>query len=110
MVISFTSGKQALEYLKTNSASLMLTDVDMPGMNGIELIKAIKGLKPNLPVLVMTGTSCSEAANEMVRLGFPDYITKPFELNYLESRIVSRIHGNALPTKNNTNYEMDQRL
>jgi len=90
-VASFTSGKEALEHLKTNDVNLLLTDMNMPEMNGIELIRATKGLQPNLPILLMTGTPDAEMMNELIKYTISDYITKPFELDSLEKVIASRL-------------------
>ena len=88
-VTSFTRAKEALEYLKTNEVNLMLTDLAMPEMSGIELIKATKELKPDLPILVMTGMYGSELMDELV-IG-TDYLTKPVQLDSLEKVIASRL-------------------
>jgi DNA-binding NtrC family response regulator len=90
-VASFTSGKKALEHLKTNEVNLLLTDLDMPDISGIELIKATKELKPKLPILVMTGMYGSGLMDELFKLGISDYIAKPFELDSLEEIIESRL-------------------
>ena len=92
-VASFTSGKEALEYLKTNEVNLLLTDMAMPEMNGIELIRATKGLQPNLPILLMTGTPNAEMMNELIKYTISDYIAKPFELDSLEKVIASRLQS-----------------
>jgi len=88
-VTSFTIGKEALEHLKTNEVNLMVTDIDMPEMSGIELIKATKELKPNLPILIVSGSCDSETMNEIVKMGISDYIAKPFQLDSLEHSIES---------------------
>ena len=96
-VTGFTSGKEALEHLKTNEVNLLLTDIDMPEMSGIELIKATKELKPNLPILVITGTANLKAMNEIViTMGIgTDYIAKPFQLDSLEKIVASRLQSGA---------------
>jgi DNA-binding NtrC family response regulator len=98
-VTSFTSGKKALEHLKTNEVNLMVTDIDMPEMNGIELIKATKELKPALPILVITGTANLEARNEIVTLlGIgTNYIEKPFQLDRLEKIVESKLFNCLYP-------------
>jgi len=91
-VTSFTSPKKALEYLRTNSVNLMLTDIHMPEMSGIELIKTAKGIKSNLPVIVMTGMPGSGLMKEIIgKLGISDYLVKPFQLDSLEKIVASRL-------------------
>jgi DNA-binding NtrC family response regulator len=90
-VTSFTSGKKALEYLRRCPVNFLLTDLHMPEMNGVELIKATKELKPNLLILVMTGTPGSELMKEAVKLGISDYLVKLFNLDSLEKIVASRL-------------------
>ena len=92
-VTGFTEAEKALEYLKTNEVNLLLTDMVMPEMNGIELIKATRELKPNLPILLMTGTPNSELMKAVVELGISDYLVKPFQLDSLEKVIESRFQS-----------------
>ena len=51
----------------------------MPKMNGLETLKAIKTVKPNIKVVIATGYKCVETATEAVKYGAGDYIVKPFE-------------------------------
>lgn len=90
-VTSFTSGKKALEHLKTNGVNLILTDMNLPEMSGIELIKATKELKPNLPILVMTSHPGSGLMQKIIEMGISDYLAKPFNLDSLEKIIASRL-------------------
>ena len=73
------NGLQALDLLKTFSPDAMLLDIKMPKINGIEVLKQIKKLKPNLPVIIVTGYQSVETAQEAIRNGASDYIPKPFE-------------------------------
>jgi DNA-binding response OmpR family regulator len=88
--IFFTSGNQALAYLKNNPAILLLTDRVMPEMSGIELTRQVKTLLPVLPVIVMSGSADGQARDEIFALG-ADFIPKPFELVDLLRRINSRL-------------------
>lgn len=63
--------------------SLVVTDLQMPEMNGIELIKRLKGHSPDLPVIVMTAFASVETAVDAMKKGAFDYITKPFKLGDL---------------------------
>jgi len=86
-VTTFTNPQKVLEYLKTNSVDLMITDLQMPEMSGIELIKTAKGIKSNLPIIVITGTPDAPVAAEIPKLDIAGYFQKPFNLNYLAGQI-----------------------
>ena len=88
VVTSFSSPKQALECLETSPVNLMLVDMNMPEMNGLEVIKAVKESRPNLPIILMSSEfPNTERMDEIIKLGVSDFISKPFELNCLESKI-----------------------
>ena len=73
-------GGQCLEILKNSKdVGLVLLDVKMPRMNGLEVLQKIKELNPVLPVIVVTGYKSVETATEAVRLGASGYIVKPFK-------------------------------
>ena len=74
-----TNGLEALEMLKTLSPDLMLLDIKMPKMHGMEILKQVKKLKPKLPVIIVTGYQSVETAQEALKNGASDYIPKPFE-------------------------------
>ncbi|MBJ6726564.1 sigma-54-dependent transcriptional regulator [Geomesophilobacter sediminis] len=73
------SGFLALELMQKRSFDLVLSDLKMPGMSGLELLTAIKGLQPDVPVIIITGYSTVDTAVEAMRNGAFDYIPKPFE-------------------------------
>ena len=73
------NGLEALESLKTLSPDLMLLDIKMPKIHGMEILKQVKKLKPSLPVIIVTGYQSIEMAQEALKNGAADYIPKPFE-------------------------------
>ena len=73
------NGLRAMEILKTLSPAAMLLDIKMPKLNGMETLKQIKKLKPNLPVIIVTGYQSVELAQEALKNGASDYIPKPFD-------------------------------
>ena len=78
--LRFTNnGVQAIDLLKTFTPDVLLLDIKMPKINGIEVLKQIKKLKPKLPVIIVTGYQSVETAQEALRNGASDYIPKPFE-------------------------------
>ena len=72
------SGTAALEKLDQGTFHLMLTDIKMPGMDGVELLKAAKDVYPDLSVLMMTAYATVETAVEAMKIGALDYLVKPF--------------------------------
>lgn len=81
-VITADSGKEALDvYQKEQSGiNLVILDMIMPGMNGLETFIALKKMNPNIKVLLSTGYSIDEKAQEMLRLGCKGYILKPYSV------------------------------
>ena len=72
------SGYEAVERLQKVPFSIVITDLKMPGMDGIEVLKAIKILQPEVPVIIITGYSTVDTAVEAMKNGAFDYISKPF--------------------------------
>ena len=72
------SGNAALEQVKQQSFDLLVTDIKMPGMDGLELVRAVKDIAPHLPCIVMTGFSTMDTTLRALRLGVDEYVTKPF--------------------------------
>ena len=85
------SGEDALAYLSKhhNNTELILSDINMPGMTGLELLKQIKQKYINPPPVVMMITAYGDAENfnTAKQLGADDFITKPVDFNYLKERL-----------------------
>ena len=78
-VLTTLSGSEALEIKKTSDIDLVLTDMKMPEMNGIELLENIKKNDPDLPVIMMTAHGTVDKAVEAMQKGAYSYILKPFD-------------------------------
>ena len=76
---SVNSGDDALEALKNESYGLMLTDYSMPGMNGVELLRQAKELRPDLGIVMVTAFGTVETAVSALKDGAYDFLTKPIE-------------------------------
>jgi len=72
-------GNTALGRLKENRYHLILSDIQMPGLNGFELLKELKGRAPNTNIVFITGHGHIDGAVEAIKLGAYDYITKPID-------------------------------
>ncbi|MBI9075112.1 MAG: response regulator [Desulfatibacillum sp.] len=91
-VFQASSAKEALDEMAKRSFSLMISDIVMPEMNGLELLKLVKNQWPLTQVLMMTAYASTETAVKAIRLGALDYLPKPFtpdELRTLVDRSVS---------------------
>jgi excisionase family DNA binding protein len=75
-------GSVALDRLREGHGqyNLMIADLRMPGMDGLTLIREVKQLTPNLPIIIITGFSTESSAIEAVNLGVAGYLTKPFRV------------------------------
>jgi len=85
-----SGGDEALEILEIGDWQLVIADIDMPGMNGIDLLKTLRRDMPELPVIMITAYATVESAVEAMKLGAFDYITKPFQMDELKI-VVSRV-------------------
>jgi len=90
-----SNGHSALEAIAREAFDLVLLDVRMPVMDGIEALKRIKSLAPRLPVLMVTGGD-SASASEALRMGAFGYLPKPMNLRYVE-HIVTLALGTEAP-------------
>jgi len=94
-----TSGTDALEYLQANSGAVdvVLLDIKMPGMDGIETLRRIKESHPRVEVIVVTGHASQEFAQRGRELGAFDHLIKPIRLETILERIEAafRRHGVA---------------
>jgi len=93
-----SSGTFALQALRKSDFHVMVLDLKMEDMDGIEVLKIVKKMAPNLPVIILTGHGSQAAARDGMALGAFDYLTKPCELNDLLEKIRSA-------TINQTNCE-----
>jgi len=88
-VITATSGEEALERLEEESPHLILLDIRMPGMDGMECLRIIKEKDEKTGVIMTTGVGDMDTIKEALKLGVNDYILKPIDLDYLEKLIIS---------------------
>ena len=78
-VLTALGGREALEVHKTSDLDLIVTDMKMPGMDGIELLEHIKSVDPDLPIIMMTAHGTVDKAVEAMQKGAYSYILKPFD-------------------------------
>ena len=95
------TGEEAIDKLTAEGADLVLTDVMMPGMTGVELLKRIKQTLPEVPVLVMTAYGTIPQAVEAIKAGAGDYIPKPFDLEHIRKAAAYWIRTPSKPRVEN---------
>ena len=81
---TFQAGQDCLDTFRTQGADLVVSDLRMPGMNGFELLRELRAIDAQLPVLVMTGYSSVENAVQAMKHGATDFIKKPFDFQELK--------------------------
>ena len=87
-IIAAFSGEEALEILSKNqNTDVVILDVKMPGMNGIETLEKIRNQFPLIEVIMLTGHATVESAIEGMKLGAFDYLMKPCEIEQLMAKV-----------------------
>ena len=106
-------GLQGVEMVKNEDFDLILCDIKMPKMDGVEVLEAIKKIKPEIPMVMISGHGDLETAVNTMRLGAFDYISKPPDLNRLLNTVRNALDKKQLVVENkilkkkiSKNYEM----
>ena len=97
------NGIEAYEKLKRNQYDLVISDIDMPKMNGVDLMKKIKyELKLNIPVIALTAFAVIGDRERLLLVGFDDYVSKPIEQNILR-QVLEKYIDPKFPVKDERN-------
>ncbi|MFB9076976.1 sigma-54-dependent transcriptional regulator [Flavobacterium procerum] len=106
-------GVSGLEKIKNNDYDLVLCDIKMPKMDGVEVLEEVKKIKPEIPMVMISGHGDMETAIHTMRLGAFDYISKPPDLNRLLNTVRNALDKKQLVVENkilkkkvSKNYEM----
>ena len=106
-------GLIGFEKIKNNEYDLVLCDIKMPKMDGVEVLQAVKKIKPEIPIVMISGHGDMETAIQTMRLGAFDYISKPPDLNRLLNTVRNALDKKQLVVENkilkkivSKNYEM----
>ena len=99
-VLTAQDGAAGLRGFQETSVDLVLTDVRMPDMDGLELLTRVKTMQPELPVIVLTAHGTINSAVEAMKLGAFDYLTKPFNREQLKAAVRKALEVAALTTEN----------
>ncbi len=87
VVIEAESGEQALEAIRSEKFGLVLLDLRLPGMDGIESLRRIREIEPELPVIILTGHGTLHDAMKGIDLEIVDFVQKPVDIELLDARI-----------------------
>jgi PAS domain S-box-containing protein len=93
-------GYEAIERAKGRSFDLVLADIKMPGMNGMEAYRSIKEFNPDIVGVIITGYASIETAIEAVKLGFDGFVTKPFTPDELHAAVMKALERSRLDREN----------
>lgn len=95
----FTSASEAIVELKNDPYDVVLTDLNMPGVSGLELCERIATNRPDVPVIVMTAFGSMETAIAAIRVGAYDFVTKPIEMDMLHVTLRRAVQHRELQEK-----------
>jgi two-component system response regulator PilR (NtrC family) len=106
------NGRQAVEQLRSKPFDLLLSDIKMPDITGVEVLRAAKDISRDIVAFMMTAYASTSTAVEAMRLGAVDYLTKPFSMDELRLKIRQHVETHQLKQENlllkkalNTRYE-----
>ncbi len=95
-VVTAASGEEALEFLERDPVDVVLLDIIMPGIDGMETLERIKQRAPSPQVVMLTATKTVKTAVQAMKLGAFDYLTKPFDIDELNLLLDRAVHATAL--------------
>ena len=82
-----TSGKNALKEIRNGEYTFLVTDINMPELNGLELIRIVKGENPDINIIALTGYDKDYSYMDVINAGASDFITKPCKIDEIEAKI-----------------------
>jgi len=100
LVVSAASGEQGLRLFAEEKPALVITDLKMPGIDGLQVLKSVKAQSPETLVLVITAFGAIDTAVEVMKLGAYDYITKPFNRDQLKLTVRKALEVTNLTEEN----------
>ncbi|PLX80768.1 MAG: DNA-binding response regulator [Desulfuromonas sp.] len=98
--VSAPSAEEALRLVEADQFDLVITDIKMPGMDGLQLLQELKAFNPGLPIIVITAYGTVESAVQALRAGAYDYITKPFENDEIRLTVAKTFERERLLAEN----------
>ncbi len=92
-VLTAVTGETAMQLVAQEKPAIVLLDIKMPGIDGIEVLKKIKAHYPETKVIMVTAIETRDKIDEANRLGADNYITKPLSLEYLETDVKDKLES-----------------
>jgi two-component system chemotaxis response regulator CheY len=86
-VVEAEDGVMAMERLNSHTCHLIITDMNMPRMGGMELVRAVRQIHPDMYVIMVTAFGTPDTEKQAFRAGVNEYLTKPFDFEELEERV-----------------------
>ncbi len=99
-VVTASNGAEALEKLKKQAVDLIISDIQMPELSGLELLTKVKEMDPEMAVIMITAFGSTETAVEAMKLGAYDYIQKPFKIDEVRIIIQKALEQRSLKAEN----------
>src|ERR1017187_7577726 len=104
-VLTAADAEAALNVLRQEKIDLIVTDLKLPGMNGLEFLQAVKRTNATLPVVVMTAFGTVETAVEAMKAGASDYVLKPFGMEEIKLILRKELDVHRLREENRSRSE-----
>ncbi len=95
-VLTAASGADGIQVAREQKVTLILLDIKMPGMDGLETLRRLKKVTPETAVIIITGYGTLQTSRKALKLGAVDYITKPFDLDFALSVIKDTLLKSSL--------------
>ena len=94
-VLEAASGSEALEMLKSQAVDLLVSDINIPSMDGIEFLRQVQAQYPALPVVVVTTESSAVFVRQAIQAGVRAYLRKPFTADQVKERVLPLLRPSA---------------
>ena len=90
-VETVASGEEAVRAVRERRPALVLLDIEMPGMGGVDALRAIRAFDTRIPVVMVTGNESARIAGEVIALGALSYLPKPVRFDYLDHLVATAL-------------------
>ena len=98
-VVACDEGKRALDIIADQPPALVISDIQMPGLSGLQLLETLQASHPWLPVIIITANADTDIGSQTHSLGAYDYLPKPFDLNHVIQVCKNALHKQELEEK-----------
>lgn len=99
-----SNGEEALAKLKEKDFGLILLDIRMPGMDGMEVLRQVRGIRPDIRIIMITAYGTIESAVEAIKLGAVDFLQKPFDPDEIRALVSTVMNRSKLDEQKSVDY------